>query len=61
MTDRELMHQLRRHVGHQLQCVRETTGNVGGWTVETIALRCNDCGEPVVEVVKKIHKEHAAR
>jgi hypothetical protein len=60
MTDRELMHQLRRHVGHQLRCARETSGDVSGFTVETVVLRCEDCGEVVLEATKKIHKRTLA-
>ena len=43
---------LRRHVGHQVRCVRETCGaGVAGLEIETVALRCEDCGEAVLEAV----------
>jgi len=60
MTDRELMHQLRRHVGHQLRCARETTGEVSGYVVETVVLRCEDCGEVVLEAMKRVRKRTLA-
>jgi hypothetical protein len=43
---------LRRHVGHQVRCVRETcSAGLEGFELETVALRCEDCGEVVLEAV----------
>lgn len=44
---------LRRHVGHSLRCVRESTGDIAGFVVDTISLRCDDCGEVVLEAVQR--------
>ena len=52
---------LRRHVGHSLRCVRESTGDVGGFVLETVALRCDDCGEVVLEAVQRLLKRRGPR
>jgi hypothetical protein len=52
-VDRRLVTALDRHVGHQLTCARETTGDVAGIVVESLSLRCDDCGEVVLEGVKR--------
>jgi len=52
MTADDLRALLRRHVGHQLRCVREVV-TLERLTVETIALRCDDCGEVVIETFKR--------
>ena len=53
LTD-ELLAELRRHVGHTLRCKRETTGDVAGYVVETVQLRCEDCGDVVLEGVQRL-------
>jgi hypothetical protein len=45
---------LRRHVGHTLRCSRETSGDVAGYVVETVALRCDDCNEIVLEAIQRL-------
>jgi hypothetical protein len=57
----ELIASLRRHVGHQLRCARETSGNIGGYVVETVALRCDDCGEVVIEATQQLLKRSRRR
>ena len=52
---------LRRHVGHRLRCARESTGEVAGYVVETVALRCDDCGEVVLEAVQRQFKRTRRR
>jgi hypothetical protein len=47
---------LRRHVGHQLRCIRETTGDIGGYVVETVRLDCTDCAEPIIEGTQRLKK-----
>lgn len=59
MTDRgplveELVAELRRHVGHVLRCSVADSGDVAGYVVETIAIRCEDCGEVVLEAVQRV-------
>lgn len=49
ITVGDLMARLRRHVGHSLRCVKESTGNLAGYVVDTVSLRCDDCGEVVLE------------
>ena len=63
MIDRseELLTRLRRHVGHQLRCVHDTSGEIAGWVVETVALRCDDCGEVVLEATKQVRKHARPR
>lgn len=56
MTTDDVVTELRRHVGHSLRCVRETTGDVAGYVVETVALRCEDCGEVVLEATQRVLK-----
>jgi len=51
----DLLVSLRRHVGHQFRCARETN-DVAGYSVETVALRCEDCGEVVVEATARLLK-----
>ena len=53
-----LVARLVRHVGHQLRVVRETSGNVAGYVVEAVTLRCEDCSEPILEeaVMAKLAK-----
>ncbi len=48
--------EVERHVGHSVRCVRETTGNVAGYVVDTIVLRCEDCGEALLEGTQRIRK-----
>jgi hypothetical protein len=52
----DLVDRLRRHVGHSLRCVKESSGVVEGYVVETVALRCDDCGEVVLEAVRRLLK-----
>jgi hypothetical protein len=47
---------LRRHVDHALRCARATTGDIGGVVLETVSLRCDDCGEVVLEAVQRLLK-----
>jgi len=49
-----ILAELRRHVGHTLRCKRETTGDVAGYVVETVQLRCEDCGDVVLEGVQRL-------
>ena len=49
LTPEDFAQILDRHVGHTLRCARETTGNVGRWRLDTVALRCDDCGEVLLE------------
>lgn len=56
MTDDELLAVLRRHVGHSLRCVKESTGDVSGFVVDTVQLRCDDCGEVVIEAMQRLLK-----
>jgi len=55
----ELLAQLRRHDGHQLRCARDRNA-VGECIVETVALRCEDCGESVLESVQQVRKRTRA-
>lgn len=55
----ELLARLRRHVGHTLRCSRETTGAVGSYVVETVGLRCEECGEVVLEAMQRVLKRAA--
>lgn len=48
---------LRRHVGHQLLCARETSGDIAGYVVETVSLRCTDCGEAILEGTQRLLKK----
>jgi len=48
MARGKLATQLLRHVGHTLRCATESY-QVDVYTVETVALRCEDCGEVVME------------
>ena len=56
LTADALLGELRRHVGHTLRCKRETTGDVAGYAVDTVALRCEDCGEVILEGVQRLLK-----
>ena len=38
---------LHRHVGHRLVCAHESC-KVGGFKVDTVSLRCDDCGEILI-------------
>ena len=55
VTDRKIdaliVSRLRRHVGHQVRLVRETT--IG---VETLSLRCESCAEVLFEVAQALRK-----
>ena len=53
-----LVARLVRHVGHQLRLVRETSGNVAGFVVKAVTLRCEDCSEAILEeaVMAKLAK-----
>ena len=46
---------LRRHVGHSLRCVRQSC-TVAGWVMETVAIRCEDCGEIVIEGTERLRR-----
>ena len=52
---------LRRHVGHQLRCARVSCPDVAGYVVETVSLRCEDCGEVVLEGVQRLLKRRVRR
>jgi hypothetical protein len=56
----ELVRELKRHVGHVLRCSRDRT-IVGGYSVETIALRCDDCGEVILEGQARVRKGGASK
>jgi hypothetical protein len=56
----ELIAQLRRHVGHQLRCARETSG-IDKYVIETVALRCEDCGEVVIEATQQLARLRSER
>jgi hypothetical protein len=61
-TIAELRAVLARHIGHTLRCVRETTGRPaapGGYQIDTLALRCDDCGEVVFETLEARRRERA--
>lgn len=60
MRTDELVVALRRHVGHTLRCVRERSG-ADGYTIDTVALRCEDCGEVILEAVQRLLKKRATR
>lgn len=47
----ELRAALRRHVGHTLRCSRDEVRDLEGYVLETLSLRCDDCGEVVFEAV----------
>jgi hypothetical protein len=51
----ELYTEIRRHVGHGLRCVRERN-DVAGYVVEAVALRCDDCGEVILEGTLRLLK-----
>lgn len=57
----ELLAELRRHVGHTLRCKRETTGDVAGYVVETVQLRCEDCGDVILEGVQRLLKRSKSK
>jgi hypothetical protein len=57
MTTAELRGALKRHVGHTLRCERsECLMDREGFVLETLALRCDDCGEVVIETVNRLEK-----
>jgi len=51
---------LKRHVGHSLVCARKSS-DVAGYVVETVALRCDDCGEVILEGTQRILKRARPR
>ena len=51
MTKNDLWKTLRRHVGHTLRCVRYSNA-AGNVTLETVSIRCDDCGEVLVEAAE---------
>jgi len=61
-ADEELATTLRKHVGHQVRCLSEKVAAVNMRTrtfsatdgVETISIRCDTCGEVVIEAVKRV-------
>jgi hypothetical protein len=55
LTPAAFVQVIGRHVGHTLRCARESTGQVGGWLVETVALRCDDCGEVLLEGIVRTY------
>jgi len=57
----QLLITLRRHQGHVLRCDRQTTGDLDGYVVETLALRCEDCGEVILEGIQRLLKRAAQR
>jgi hypothetical protein len=57
----ELLAERRRHVGHTLRCKRETTGDVAGYVVETVQLRCEDCGDVILEGVQRLLKRSKSK
>jgi len=59
--DDVLMAKLRRHVGHVLRCVRNTSGELEGYIVETISLRCEDCGEIALESHRVLNRKRRSR
>ena len=62
MRTDERLAALRRHVGHTLRCVREKSGDpVAGYVIDTVALRCEDCGEVILEGVQRLLKKRAKR
>jgi hypothetical protein len=60
-TAQELMKRLRRHVGHQLRCLHETSGAVGGYVIATVCVRCEDCGETVIDGHATVLQKDARR
>jgi hypothetical protein len=49
-TTKDVIETLGRHVGHSIRCARATTGDAFTTAiVETISLRCDDCGEVILE------------
>jgi len=56
VTAAELRAALTRHVGHTLRCSRDECKDLDGWVLETVALRCDDCGEVVIETVRRLLK-----
>jgi hypothetical protein len=57
----QLLITLRRHQGHVLRCDRQTTGDLDGYVVETLALRCEDCGEVILEGIQRLLKRAATK
>jgi hypothetical protein len=56
----QLLITLRRHHGHLLRCDRQTTGDLDGYEVETLSLRCEDCGEVILEGIQRLLKRAKA-
>jgi hypothetical protein len=48
-----IFEEVERHVGHVLRCSRDKTV-VAGYVVETVALRCEDCGDVLVEGTQRV-------
>ena len=55
LTPEDFVAAIRRHIGHQLRCV-ESTAKVYPFLIETCVLRCEDCGEVVLEAEKRHFK-----
>lgn len=49
----ELVQALKRHVGHTLRCSRARMV-MSGYSVESVALRCDDCGEVILEGTARV-------
>jgi len=60
MRTDELLVALRRHVGHTLRAVRERS-SADDYTIDTVALRCEDCGEVLLEGVQRLLKKRVKR
>lgn len=63
-TETVLWKSLSRHVGHTLRCVREGDASAAAWVaagfnVNAVSIRCDDCGEVVIEVadVKRARRQ----
>jgi hypothetical protein len=61
-ADEALALTLRKHVGHQVRCLVEKIASVNHTTrtvsatdgVETVSIRCDTCGEVVLEAVRRV-------
>lgn len=47
--------EIERHVGHSLCCNR-TLQVVAGYVVETVAMRCEECGEIILEGTNRVRQ-----
>ncbi len=45
--------EVERHVGHVLRCSRDRNV-VANYVVETVAVRCEDCGQVLVEGTQRV-------